>query len=140
MSEATATAEAPVEVDPAIKELGDKIASLTLKQAVDLKDYLKSAYGLEPAAGGAVMLDIDYRPTLWDDPRAFGPMLRRVLARRKLVLDDPDAVTVEALILLQLTARRLGRRLRLRHAPAALEDLRRKAKAGKARGTQTSER
>jgi large subunit ribosomal protein L7/L12 len=50
MSEATAT------VDATIKDLGDKIASLTLKQAVDLKNYLKDAYGLEPAAGGAVMM------------------------------------------------------------------------------------
>ena len=39
-----------------IQELGDKIAGLTLKQAVDLKDYLKEAYGIEPAAGGAVMM------------------------------------------------------------------------------------
>lgn len=43
-------------VDPGIKDLGDKIASLTLKQAVDLKDYLKEAYGLEPAAGGGVVM------------------------------------------------------------------------------------
>ena len=50
--EATAT----VEVDAAIKELGDKIADLTLKQAVDLKNYLTDVYGLEPAAGGAVMV------------------------------------------------------------------------------------
>lgn len=56
--EATATVEAPAskEFDKAIKDLGDKIAELTLKQAVDLKDYLKEAYGLEPAAGGAVMV------------------------------------------------------------------------------------
>ncbi|HVL38384.1 MAG TPA: 50S ribosomal protein L7/L12 [Fimbriimonadaceae bacterium] len=47
---------ATVELEAAVKELGDKIAGLTLKQAVDLKDYLKSAYGLEPAAGGAVMM------------------------------------------------------------------------------------
>jgi len=51
-----ATATAPAAVEPQIKELGDKIASLTLKQAVDLKNYLKDAYGLEPAAGGAVMV------------------------------------------------------------------------------------
>ena len=44
------------EFDAAIKELGDKIAVLTLKEAVDLKDYLKEAYGIEPAAGGAVMM------------------------------------------------------------------------------------
>jgi large subunit ribosomal protein L7/L12 len=39
-----------------IKSLGDQLAKLTLKEAVDLKDYLKSAYGIEPAAGGAVMM------------------------------------------------------------------------------------
>lgn len=49
-------AVATVEVDAEIKSLGDKIAELTLKQAVDLKDYLKAEYGLEPAAGGAVMV------------------------------------------------------------------------------------
>ena len=44
------------EFDKAIKDLGDKIAELTLKQAVDLKDYMKDAHGIEPAAGGAVMM------------------------------------------------------------------------------------
>lgn len=48
----TATAE----VSSEIKGLGDQLSSLTLKQAVELKDYLKSAYGIEPAAGGAVMM------------------------------------------------------------------------------------
>jgi len=43
------------EVDPALKELGDKIAELTLKQAVELGDYLKDQYGIEPAAGAAVI-------------------------------------------------------------------------------------
>ncbi|MFA7237481.1 MAG: 50S ribosomal protein L7/L12 [Phycisphaeraceae bacterium] len=38
-----------------IKELGDKLAGLTLKQAVDLGNYLKETYGIEPAAGGVVM-------------------------------------------------------------------------------------
>jgi len=54
--EPTATAEAPSkEFDAAIKDLGDKIAGLTLIQAKDLTDYLKEAYGIEPAAGGAIM-------------------------------------------------------------------------------------
>jgi large subunit ribosomal protein L7/L12 len=44
------------EVATEIKELGDKIVGLTLKQAVDLAAYLKDAYGIEPAAGGAVMM------------------------------------------------------------------------------------
>ena len=38
-----------------IKELGDRLAGLTIRQAVELKDYLKSL-GIEPAAGGAVMM------------------------------------------------------------------------------------
>jgi len=39
-----------------IKDLGDKIANLTLKEAVDLADFMKQTYGIEPAAGGAVMM------------------------------------------------------------------------------------
>jgi large subunit ribosomal protein L7/L12 len=39
-----------------IKELGEKIVSLTLKQAVELAAYLKDTHGIEPAAGGAVMM------------------------------------------------------------------------------------
>ncbi|RYG16554.1 50S ribosomal protein L7/L12, partial [bacterium] len=38
--------------DAAIAELGDKLASLTIKQAVELKEYLKDTYKIEPAAGG----------------------------------------------------------------------------------------
>ena len=44
------------EVSQDIKDLGDKIVALTLKQAVDLAAYLKEAHGIEPAAGGAVMM------------------------------------------------------------------------------------
>jgi len=39
-----------------IKKLGDKIVGLTLMQAKELGDYLKAEYGIEPAAGGAVMM------------------------------------------------------------------------------------
>jgi large subunit ribosomal protein L7/L12 len=39
-----------------IKEIGDKIVGLTLMQAKELGDYLKEEYGIEPAAGGAVMV------------------------------------------------------------------------------------
>lgn len=44
------------EFEAKIKDLGDQIAGLSLKEAVDLGDYLKDAYGIEPAAGGAVMM------------------------------------------------------------------------------------
>ncbi|MCS7020456.1 MAG: 50S ribosomal protein L7/L12 [Gemmataceae bacterium] len=39
---------------PTIAELGDAIAKLTLAEAVELKNYLKEKYQIEPA-GGVVM-------------------------------------------------------------------------------------
>jgi large subunit ribosomal protein L7/L12 len=44
------------EVTADLKEIGDRLAGLTLKQAVDLAAYLKEAHGIEAAAGGAVMM------------------------------------------------------------------------------------
>lgn len=44
------------EVDPAIKTLGDSLVGLTVLQAKSLADYLESAYGIKPAAGGAVVM------------------------------------------------------------------------------------
>jgi large subunit ribosomal protein L7/L12 len=38
------------------RDLGDRIVGLTLKQAKELSDYLKKVHGIEPAAGGAVMM------------------------------------------------------------------------------------
>lgn len=52
MSEETAVAEFSAET----KEMGDKIADLTLKQAKELSDYLKEAHGIEPAAGGGAVM------------------------------------------------------------------------------------
>jgi large subunit ribosomal protein L7/L12 len=43
------------EFAPAIVELGDKLANLKVVEAVQLKDYLKEKYNIEPA-GGAVMI------------------------------------------------------------------------------------
>lgn len=47
---------AVAEFDQSTKELGDKIAGLTLLQAKQVVDYLKEVHGIEPAAGGAVMM------------------------------------------------------------------------------------
>jgi len=44
------------EVTAEIKELGDRLAGLSLKQAVEVANYLKEAHGIEAAAGGAVMV------------------------------------------------------------------------------------
>src|SRR5688572_14599134 len=47
---------ATLEVAPDLKDLGDKIANLTLKQAKELSDYIEQAYGIKPAAGGAMIM------------------------------------------------------------------------------------
>ncbi len=52
MSEDTAT----VEYSAAAKEMGDKIAGLTLKEAKELGDYLKDEHGIEAAAGGGAVM------------------------------------------------------------------------------------
>lgn len=39
-----------------ITELGDKLAGLSLKDAVELGKYLKDTYGIEAAAGGGVVM------------------------------------------------------------------------------------
>ena len=52
MSEETAVAEFSAES----KELGDKIAEMTLKQAKELSDYLKEVHGIEPASGGGAVM------------------------------------------------------------------------------------
>ncbi len=39
-----------------IKKIGDKIVKLSLLEAKELSDYLKEVHGIEPAAGGAMMM------------------------------------------------------------------------------------
>src|SRR4051794_14816800 len=47
---------ATVEYSDKIKKAGDEIMGYTLKEAKELSDYLKDIHGIEPAAGGAVMM------------------------------------------------------------------------------------
>ena len=39
-----------------LKKLAEEIVNLTLLEATELKNILKDEYGIEPAAGGAVMM------------------------------------------------------------------------------------
>jgi large subunit ribosomal protein L7/L12 len=41
---------------PNVQELGDALAGLSLKDAVELGKYMKDTYGIEAAAGGAVVM------------------------------------------------------------------------------------
>ena len=45
-----------MEFSATTKKLGEDIVKLTLKEAKELSDYLKDVHGIEPAAGGAVMM------------------------------------------------------------------------------------
>ena len=56
MSEEATTTESTTSFDSKITDLGDSIVGLTLKEAVDLKNYLKEKYDIEPAAGGGGMM------------------------------------------------------------------------------------
>jgi large subunit ribosomal protein L7/L12 len=47
---------AVMEFSPKIKKMGDEIVGFTLKEAKELSDYLKEVHGIEPAAGGGVMM------------------------------------------------------------------------------------
>lgn len=56
MSEETAESTASAqEFSAEIKKLGDAIVELSLLQAKELSDYLKEAYGIEPAAGAVAV-------------------------------------------------------------------------------------
>ncbi len=56
MSDEEKTQDASKSWSSEITEIGDKIVALTLMQAKELGDYLKDVHGIEPAAGGAVMV------------------------------------------------------------------------------------
>ena len=43
------------EVEDSVKQLADQLVGLTLKQAVDLGNYLKEEYGIEPPAAGVAV-------------------------------------------------------------------------------------
>ncbi|QDT15662.1 50S ribosomal protein L7/L12 [Alienimonas californiensis] len=52
MADETTTADIPADM----KELAEKIVNMTLLEAKKFSDYLKDEYGIEPAAGGGVMM------------------------------------------------------------------------------------
>src|SRR5438045_4060379 len=73
-------AEAPAkEFGSEIKEIGDRIAGMTVKAAQDLVDYLKSAYNIEPAGGGVMMAagaPAAAAPEAPEEPTAFDIVLK----------------------------------------------------------------
>jgi large subunit ribosomal protein L7/L12 len=68
-----------------IKELGDKLAGLSLKDAVDLGKYMKEAYGIEAAAGGGAVMAAAAAPAAAAAVKdSFDVVLKAVDATKKI--------------------------------------------------------
>ena len=78
MTEETATFEAK------ISKLGDDIAGLTLKEAVDLADYMKETYSIEPAAAGAVMMAAGGGDAVEDEEQVEFDVILEAFGERKI--------------------------------------------------------
>jgi len=73
---------------PEVTDLGDKIVALTIGKAVELRDYLKEKYKIEPAGGGAVMMAPaaagPAAPAAPAEPTAFNVILEGFDAAKKI--------------------------------------------------------
>ena len=80
-----------------IKAIGDKIVALTLMQAKELADYLKDEHGIEPAAGGAVMMAGPAAPAAGDEKAAektsFTLILKSAGDKKIQVIKEVRALT-----------------------------------------------
>jgi len=79
-----------------IKEIGDKIVALTLLQAKELGDYLKEVYGIEPAAGGAVMVAgpaASSGETVAAEKTSFNVILKEFGDKKIQVIKEVKAIT-----------------------------------------------
>ncbi len=89
-------AEAPAkEFSAEVKDLGDKIVNLSVKDAQSLTDYLKDEYGIEPAGGGAVMMAAGPAAAAEEDeaPTAFDVVLTEAGASKINVIKVVRAAT-----------------------------------------------
>jgi large subunit ribosomal protein L7/L12 len=76
-----------------IKELGDKIVALTLMQAKELGDYLKEEYGIEPAAGGAVVMAGPAGGGQAEEKTSFDVILKEFGEKKIQVIKEVRALT-----------------------------------------------
>ncbi|MCE5340106.1 MAG: 50S ribosomal protein L7/L12 [Planctomycetaceae bacterium] len=79
---------------PEITQLGDAIVKLTLMQAKELGDYLKEVHGIEPAAGGAVMMAGPAAgPAAVEEKTAFDVILKTAGDKKIQVIKEVRAIT-----------------------------------------------
>ena len=79
----------------AVKKLGDEIAKLSLMQAQELVDYLKSQYGIEPASGGAMMMAAPAAaaPAAAEEKTSFNVVLKAFGDKKIQVIKEVRALT-----------------------------------------------
>ncbi len=80
-----------------LKKLAEEIVNLTLLQAQELKQILKDEYGIEPAAGGAVMVagpaaGGDAAPAV-EEKTEFDVVLKNAGANKINVIKEVRAIT-----------------------------------------------
>jgi large subunit ribosomal protein L7/L12 len=79
-----------------LKKLAEEIVNLTLLQAQELKTILKDEYGIEPAAGGAVMMAGpvgDAGAAAEEEKTEFDVVLKNAGAQKINVIKEVRAIT-----------------------------------------------
>ena len=79
-----------------LKKLAEEIVNLTLLQAQELKTILKDEYGIEPAAGGAVMMAGpagDAGGAAEEEKTEFDVVLKNAGAQKINVIKEVRAIT-----------------------------------------------
>ena len=81
-----------------LKKLAEEIVGLTLLEAQQLKTILKDEYGIEPAAGGAVMVagpaaGGDAGAAAAEEKTEFDVVLKNAGAQKINVIKDVRAIT-----------------------------------------------
>ena len=78
-----------------LKKLAEEIVGLTLLEAQELKTILKDEYGIEPAAGGAVMMagPADGAGAAAEEQTEFDVILKAAGAQKINVIKEVRAIT-----------------------------------------------
>ncbi|MFT5060219.1 MAG: large subunit ribosomal protein L7/L12 [Sulfitobacter sp.] len=78
-----------------LKKMAEEIVGLTLLEAQELKTILKDEYGIEPAAGGAVMMagPADGAGAAAEEQTEFDVILKAVGAQKINVIKEVRALT-----------------------------------------------
>jgi large subunit ribosomal protein L7/L12 len=78
-----------------LKKLAEEIVNLTLLEAQELKTILKDEYGIEPAAGGAVMMagPADAGGAAEEEQTEFNVILKSAGASKINVIKEVRAIT-----------------------------------------------